>query len=80
MVKGRPVTLSRVEDVRDLVARPGELDPGTREAVCRDLAQLLDLAATAPQRTEVRRRGSVCAHHHWTALLCNLAAAAQING
>ena len=61
MVKGRSVTISRVEDVRDLVARPGELDPGTREAVCRDLAQLLDLATTAPQRTEVRRaRVRVC--------------------
>ena len=60
MVKGRPVTISRVEEVRDLVEAGGELDQVTREAVSRDLAQLLDLAATAPQRTEVRRRGGPC--------------------
>ena len=60
MVKGRPVTISRVEEVRDLVEAGGELDQVTREAVSRDLAQLLDLATTAPQRTEVRRRGGPC--------------------
>ena len=60
MVKGRPVTISRVEEVRDLVEAGGELDQVTREAVSRDLAQLLDLATTAPQRTEVRRRGVPC--------------------
>ena len=64
MVKGRPVTISRVEEVRDLVEAGGELDQVTREAVSRDLAQLLDLAATAPQRTEVRRGGvPVCGHN-----------------
>ena len=64
MVKGRPVTISRVEEVRDLVEAGGELDQVTREAVSRDLAQLLDLATTAPQRTEVRRRGvPVCGHN-----------------
>ena len=69
MVKGRPVTISRVEEVRDLVEAGGELDQVTREAVSRDLAQLLDLAATAPQRTEVRRRGGpVCGHN--TGLYC----------
>ena len=79
MVKGRPVTISRVEEVRDLVEAGGELDQVTREAVSRDLAQLLDLAATAPQRTEVRRRGVPCVVTTllWT-VLCKLAA--QING
>lgn len=79
MVKGRPVTISRVEEVRDLVEAGGELDQVTREAVSRDLAQLLDLAATAPQRTEVRRRGGPCVVTTLDcSVLCKLAA--QING
>ena len=79
MVKGRPVTISRVEEVRDLVEAGGELDQVTREAVSRDLAQLLDLAATAPQRTEVRRRGGPCVVTTLDCtVLCKLAA--QING
>ena len=78
MVKGRPVTISRVEEVRDLVEAGGELDQVTREAVSRDLAQLLDLATTAPQRTEVRRRGGPVCGLDWTVVLCKLAA--QING
>ena len=79
MVKGRPVTISRVEEVRDLVEAGGELDQVTMEAVCRDLAQLLDLAATAPQRTEVRRRGGPCVVTTLDCtVLCKLAA--QING
>ena len=79
MVKGRPVTISRVEEVRDLVEAGGELDQVTREAVSRDLAQLLDLATTAPQRTEVRRRGGPCVVTTLDCtVLCKLAA--QING
>ena len=79
MVKGRPVTISRVEEVQDLVEAGGELDQVTREAVSRDLAQLLDLAATAPQRTEVRRRGGPCVVTTLDcSVLCKLAA--QING
>ena len=79
MVKDRPVTISRVEEVRDLVEAGGELDQVTREAVSRDLAQLLDLAATAPQRTEVRRRGGPCVVTTLDcSVLCKLAA--QING
>ena len=79
MVKGRPVTISRVEEVRDLVEAGGELDQVTREAVSRDLAQLLDLATTAPQRTEVRRRGGPCVVTTLDcSVLCKLAA--QING
>ena len=79
MVKGRPVTISRVEEVQDLVEAGGELDQVTREAVSRDLAQLLDLAATAPQRTEVRRRGGPCVVTTLDCtVLCKLAA--QING
>ena len=79
MVKGRPVTISRVEEVQDLVEAGGELDQVTREAVSRDLAQLLDLATTAPQRTEVRRRGGPCVVTTLDCtVLCKLAA--QING
>ena len=79
MVKGRPVTISRVEEVQDLVEAGGELDQVTREAVSRDLAQLLDLATTAPQRTEVRRRGGPCVVTTLDcSVLCKLAA--QING
>ena len=80
MVKDRPVTISRVEEVRDLVEAGGELpDQVTREAVSRDLAQLLDLATTAPQRTEVRRRGGPCVVTTLDcSVLCKLAA--QING
>ena len=79
MVKGRPVTISRVEEVRDLVEAGGELDQVTREAVSRDLAQLLDLATTAPQRTEVKRRGVPCVVTTLDcSVLCKLAA--QING